>query len=414
MNWTQHHHNHFAGRPVLVTGGAGFIGSHIVEALVQLDAKVTVIDDLSGGDWANLNGFGDNVKQITASILDESAIADAASGCDYIFHQAGLGSVPASVEMPVRYHEVNVMGTIAVLEAARNAKVQRVVYAGSSSAYGNPPSGDSPKVETQAPDPLSPYAVAKLAGEYALKAYSATYGLDTAITRYFNIFGPRQNANSAYAAVIAAFAKALLTNTDAIIYGDGEQSRDFTFVHNAVHANLLAARAQVPLHGAVFNVACAKRITVNQLFTEIANLLGHADAKPIYKPERGRRRQTLTRQYLRRSKNPWLRTPRRSRSRPRPHTRLVQANHHRIVRQSIPRIKTAAIPSGSRLVSLRPPPHPSVSPPREILFTTPSHPESSPGHWLSALSSDQKSPTTASAPMHSPGHTRSTPLRHTL
>jgi nucleoside-diphosphate-sugar epimerase len=274
--------DHFADRRVLVTGGAGFIGSHLIENLVALGADVVAIDDLSGGDWANLSGVGDNVRQITGSILDENAIAEAVAGCDVVFHQAALGSVPRSVNEPLLYHQVNVMGTVSVLEAARAANVRRVVYAASSSAYGDPPNPDAPKVETQCPSPLSPYAASKLAGEHAMRAYANCYDLDTACTRYFNIFGPRQNANSAYAAVIAAFAKALLTGQQPTIFGDGEQSRDFTFVHNVVQANLLAARAEAPLQGEVFNVACGQRVSINQLFDRMAKALGQPDAKPVH------------------------------------------------------------------------------------------------------------------------------------
>ena len=286
VHWPDLHGEHFRGVRCLVTGGAGFIGSHIVEALVGLDADVVALDDLSGGDWANLAGFGQNVEQITASILDPKAIARACDGCRYVFHEAALGSVPASVERPVDYHQVNVMGTVAVLEAARAAGVGRVVYAGSSSAYGDPPDADAAKVETMPPSTLSPYAASKLAGEHAMRAWAHCYALDTAVTRYFNIFGPRQNANSAYAAVIAAFAKALIQGQPPMIFGDGEQSRDFTYVANAVHANLLAARAPTPIGGQTFNVACGRRVTVNQLYDLMAGQLGRADVRPTCKPPR--------------------------------------------------------------------------------------------------------------------------------
>lgn len=288
-DWTRHHGDAFAGRKCLVTGGAGFIGSHLVEALVTLKADVVALDDLSGGSWDNLAGFGDGVTQITGSILDESTVAEACQGVAYVFHQAALGSVPRSIEQPGLYHDVNVIGTLRLLEAARAADVRRVVYAGSSSAYGDPPD-DGPlpgaKVETMPPLPRSPYAAAKLAGEHQMRSWSHSYGLDTAVTRYFNIFGPRQNANSAYAAVIAAFAKALLAGEQAVIFGDGEQSRDFTFVHNAVHANLLAARHPGPLQGEVFNTACGRRVSVNDLFRMMADQLDRPDARPRYEPPR--------------------------------------------------------------------------------------------------------------------------------
>lgn len=285
INWVDIYKDQFKNKRVLITGGAGFIGSHLVETLTTLNANVVVIDDLSGGDWNNLSGFDANVTKIEASILDQSAINKATQGCDYVFHEAALGSVPRSVKEPVLYHEVNVMGTINVLEAAREAGVKRVVYAGSSSAYGDPPV-DGKKIEHMPPLPRSPYAAAKLAAEHAMRAWSHSYGLDTAVTRYFNIFGPRQNPNSAYAAVIAAFAKALLTNSPATIYGDGLTSRDFTFVHNAVHANLCAAIAQQPLQGEVFNVATGMRTNLNELYAAIAKLTDNTDIQPIYEEER--------------------------------------------------------------------------------------------------------------------------------
>ncbi len=286
-HWQELYGNHFAGAKVLVTGGAGFIGSHITEALVRLGAHVVVLDDLSGGDFGNLTTFakaGPPVEAVKGSILDEKILARCTAGCRYVFHQAALGSVPRSVEQPVLYTQVNVMGTLNVLEAARAAKVERVMFAASSSAYGD--SLVLPKVETMAPLPKSPYAANKLADEGLMRAYAGSYGIDTVSLRYFNIFGPRQNANSAYAAVIAAFAKALIAGQRPTIFGDGGQSRDFTFVHNAVHANLLAARSAKRIGGEVINVACGDRITVNQLATRMASLLGHADLQPIYQPER--------------------------------------------------------------------------------------------------------------------------------
>lgn len=266
----------------LVTGGAGFIGSHIVEALTTLGAQVVVIDNLVGGDPANLAPF--NPQFIEGSILDAAALSRAVEGCRYVFHLAALGSVPHSVEKPLDYHEADATGTLRVLHAARAAGVRRVVYSASSSAYGERPG--LPKVETMAPDPRSPYAAAKLAGEAYMTAFSASYGLDTVSLRYFNIFGPRQNPNSAYAAVIAAFAKAILAGKPPTIFGDGEQSRDFTFVHNAVHANLLAAAHARALHGDVLNVACGHRVSLNELAPMMARLLNREDLKPIYAPER--------------------------------------------------------------------------------------------------------------------------------
>ncbi len=232
-----------------------------------------MIDDLSGGDWANLDGFGDGVEQLTASILDAERLGEATAGCRYVFHQAALGSVPRSIEQPERYFDANVLGTVRVLEAARTSGVQRLVFASSSSGYGNP-AGNAARVETNPLMPLSPYAATKASSEFALRAWADSYGLDTVALRYFNIFGPRQNANSAYAAVVAAFAKALDAGVAATIYGDGEQSRDFTYVANAVQANLLAARCSEPIGGAVFNVACGGSISVNSLYAKMAQLFG--------------------------------------------------------------------------------------------------------------------------------------------
>jgi nucleoside-diphosphate-sugar epimerase len=282
-DWRALHGGHFQGTRVLITGGAGFIGSHLAEALNTLGASVVVLDDLNGGNRSNLEGIGP-VKFVEASILDTAALSATTQGCRYVFHQAALGSVPRSVEQPVRYHEVNTTGTLHVLEAARAAGVRRVMFAASSSAYGETPT--LPKVETIPPDPLSPYAANKAACESLCRAYSASYGLDTAPLRYFNIFGPRQSPNNAYAAVIAAFAKSLFAGKHPTIFGDGEQSRDFTFVHNAVHANLLAARNETPISGQVLNVACGVRISVNQLAAAMAQSIGRPDLTPTYQPER--------------------------------------------------------------------------------------------------------------------------------
>jgi len=264
-----------------VTGGAGFIGSHLAEALVRLGATVAVIDDLVGGSRENLRSFP--VEFVHDSILNREALSRCTAGCRYVFHQAALGSVPASVERPRVFNEVNTIGTLNVLEAAREAGAKRVVFAASSSAYGDNP---VPWIETMPPMPKSPYAATKLAGEGLLRAWANSYGLDTASLRYFNIFGPRQNANSAYAAVIAAFAKAMIAGKRPVIYGDGEQSRDFTFVANAVHANLLAARCEKPIRGEVLNVGCAGAVSVNQLAKSMAAAMGRPDLCPAHEPER--------------------------------------------------------------------------------------------------------------------------------
>jgi nucleoside-diphosphate-sugar epimerase len=281
-DWRKLHGDYFKGGRVLITGGAGFIGSHLVEALTGLGASVVVIDDLSGGSRENLAGFA-GVEFVEASILDYPTLLKCTKGCAWVLHQAALGSVPRSVEQPRLYNDVNTTGTLNVLEAAREAKVKRVMFAASSSAYGENP---VPWIENMPVLPRSPYAATKVAGESLFRAYSASYGVDTACLRYFNIFGPRQNANSAYAAVIAAFAKALLKGERPVIFGDGLQSRDFTFVHNAVHANLLAARREKPIGGEVVNVGCGARISVTELAEKMAAAMGRPDLRPVYQPER--------------------------------------------------------------------------------------------------------------------------------
>ncbi len=281
-NWRALHGSYFAGARVLITGGAGFIGSHLAHTLTALGASVVVLDNLIGGHRSNLEG-ATGVEFVEGSILDESMVAGCIRGCRYVFHQAALGSVPASVEQPRFFNEVNTTGTLNVLEAARAAGVARVMFAASSSAYGE---NEVPWVETMPPMPCSPYAATKLAGEGLVRAYSHSYGLDTAALRYFNVFGPRQNANSAYAAVIAAFAKAIVGGKQPLIYGDGEQSRDFTYIDNVVHANLLAARSAKPIKGEVINVGCGGQITVNHLAALVAPILGRPDLKPVHMPER--------------------------------------------------------------------------------------------------------------------------------
>jgi len=287
-DWQQLHGTHFSGSRVLVTGGAGFIGSHLTEALIDLGAEVVVLDDLSGGDVVNFESYkdraGERLRFVEGSILDAGLLNGLVEGCRYVFHQAALGSVPRSVELPVKYHDANATGTLNVLEAARAADVERVMFAASSSAYGD--SEVLPKVETMPVLPRSPYAANKVYAEALMRGYACSYGMDTACLRYFNIFGPRQNANSAYAAVIAAFAKDLLDGEHPTIFGDGEQSRDFTFVDNAVHANLLAARSESKIEGEVMNVACGERVTVNQLAATMAGLYGRPDLTPMHKDER--------------------------------------------------------------------------------------------------------------------------------
>lgn len=287
-DWQAIYKTEFETQHALVTGGAGFIGAHLCEALLTLGAKVTILDDFSGGDPANAQllhqTFGDQLSVIEGSITNPDDVAKAVAGCQLVFHQAAWGSVPRSVEMAEKYHQINTTGTSNVLEASVQAGVRRVMFAASSSAYGN--TETLPKVETMPVRPLSPYAANKVGCEALLRAYASCYELDTASLRYFNIFGPRQNANSVYAAVIAAFAKALHESTQPTIYGDGEQSRDFTFVDNAVHANLLAAVSKRAIGGEVMNVACGQRVTINELWHRMAELWPSDGQQPKYVPTR--------------------------------------------------------------------------------------------------------------------------------
>jgi nucleoside-diphosphate-sugar epimerase len=276
------------GRVCCVTGGAGFIGGHLVDALVSLGARVTIIDDLSNSDAAHIAGLIDlepgQVRFVHASILERAALDEAMEGAELVFHLAALGSVPRSVEDPTRTWLVNATGTMRVLEAAARAKARRLVYSASSSAYGDNPT--LPKVEAQATEPMSPYAAAKLAGESLCRSWSACYGLETACLRYFNIFGPRQAADSAYAAVVPAFIKTLFAGGAPIIFGDGEQTRDFTHVSNAVAANLLAATREQPLRGEVVNIGAGVRTSVNTLAGLLAILCERPGAVVDYRPTR--------------------------------------------------------------------------------------------------------------------------------
>ncbi len=277
-----------AGRSCCVTGGAGFIGGHLVDALVSMGARVAVIDDLSNSDAGHLAELIDlepaRVRLVHASILEIQALDEAVAGCDLVFHLAALGSVPRSVEDPTRTWLVNATGTMRVLEAAHKAGVKRVVYSASSSAYGDNPT--LPKHESQATEPMSPYAAAKLAGESLCRAWAACYGMDTACLRYFNIFGPRQAADSAYAAVVPAFIKALFNGQSPVIFGDGGQTRDFTHVSNAVAANLLAAASETPVHGRVVNIGAGVRTSVSTLAGLLAVLCDRPGIAPDHQPER--------------------------------------------------------------------------------------------------------------------------------
>ncbi len=269
-------------RKFLVTGGAGFIGSHIAEALVARGDRVRVLDNLSTGFLSNLEAIRDRIEFIEGDLVDGEAVRSAVEGIDCIFHEAALASVPRSVEKPLDTNAACVTGTLTLLDAARRAGVRRVVYAGSSSAYGDQP--NSSKRETDLPSPISPYGVAKLAAEYYCQAFTATYGFETVTVRYFNVFGPRQDPNSPYSAVIPLFITAILAGRQPVIYGDGQQSRDFTYVANVVHANLLAADAN-DVAGRVLNVANGRSITLLEMLDALNRLLG-TDVEPIHAPPR--------------------------------------------------------------------------------------------------------------------------------
>jgi nucleoside-diphosphate-sugar epimerase len=266
----------------LVTGGAGFIGSHLTTALVEKGWDVVVLDNLSTGHEANLAHVRDRIEFVKGSITDPAILAEVCKGAQVVFHQAALASVPRSVDDPIESNLHNVDGTLNVLVAARDAGVERLVYAASSSAYGESP--DLPKVEEMPYDPLSPYAVQKYVGELYLKVFAKIYGLSTVGLRYFNVFGPRQDPKSTYAAVIPIFVTKALAGEPPTINGDGSFSRDFTFVENVVHANLCAAAAQDP-GGRTVNVACGDRFSLNELFAKIQEYAG-TDVQPIYGPER--------------------------------------------------------------------------------------------------------------------------------
>ncbi|MFN0056001.1 MAG: SDR family oxidoreductase [Planctomycetales bacterium] len=267
----------------LVTGGAGFIGSHIVERLVSQGHTVRVLDNLSTGSRQNLIGHGNKVELVEGPVQDSATCRRAVQGIEVVFHEAALASVPMSVADPLATHEACVTGTVTLLDACRQNGVRRVVYAGSSSAYGNSPI--MPKLETHLPEVLSPYAAAKLAAELYMESFAATYGLETVRLRYFNVFGPRQDPKSPYSAVIPLFVASLLAGKQPTIYGDGSQSRDFIYVDNVVAANLRAAAAAPAVSGRVYNVACGESLSVNDLLRKICTLLDKPFS-PHYAPPR--------------------------------------------------------------------------------------------------------------------------------
>ena len=268
----------------VVTGAAGFIASHIVRGLLERGYAVRAVDDLSGGlGWSRLDVLGDRVERVRASILAPSAtLAAAFRGAGVVVHHAALISVPESVDRPVDYHAVNATGTLAVLEAARAAGVNRFVYASTSAVYGDGPG--QPKVETMVPDPVSPYAVSKYAGERYVSAYAKLHGMATVSLRYFNVFGQGQNPHSQYGAAIPAIVTRVLRDERPTIYGDGEQTRDFCHVSNVVRANLLAAAAD-HLRGQVVNVGTGRRASVNDIVAA-ANRLAGKRVEPVHAPPR--------------------------------------------------------------------------------------------------------------------------------
>jgi nucleoside-diphosphate-sugar epimerase len=269
-------------RGALVTGGAGFIGSHLADRLLAEGWRVRLLDDFSSGREANVAHLNGHAEVLRGDLRDRMLLARALAGIEVVFHQGAVPSVPRSVAEPERTNDVNVTGTLAVLEASRKAGVRRVVFASSSSAYGDTPV--LPKVESMPPCPLSPYALQKYAGERYCQLFHRLYGLETVALRYFNVYGPRQNPKSEYAAVIPRFATACLAGESPLVFGDGEQTRDFTFVGDAVAANLLAADAQ-RAPGEVMNVAGGRRVSLNELLREIRSLTG-ARVEARYQPAR--------------------------------------------------------------------------------------------------------------------------------
>ncbi len=258
-------------KDILVTGGAGFIGSHLARTLVELGHRVRVLDNLSTGRRENLTPVLSSIELVEADMRDPQVCLRACSGVEFVFHEAAIPSVPKSVDDPQPSHDANVTGTFNLLRAAVQQKVRRFIYAGSSSAYGD--TEESPKHEGIMPRPLSPYAVQKLAGEHYARAFHNCYGLETISLRYFNVFGPDQDPKSEYAAAIPAFVTRMLAGECPTVYGDGSQSRDFTYIDNVVHGNMLAMEADATC-GESVNVACGRAMTINQVISEINRVLG--------------------------------------------------------------------------------------------------------------------------------------------
>lgn len=269
--------------PVLVTGGAGFIGSNLADELIRQGAKVRIIDNFVSGYRENLEEIRGDFDFIQGDLNDDDAVDRAIEDVEIVFHQAALPSVPRSVDNPRETHQACVNGTFNLLVKAKGSGVRRVVYAASSSAYGD--QATLPKVETMNPEPLSPYAAAKLTGEYYCRVFSQVYGLETFSLRYFNVFGPRQDPSSTYSGVISRFIDAFMKGSTPVIYGDGEQTRDFTFVANVVAANLRAAETRTGI-GEVMNVANGEKVSLNRLLETLKTITGKKDVMPEYLPAR--------------------------------------------------------------------------------------------------------------------------------
>ncbi len=267
---------------VLVTGGAGFIGSHLSQALAAKGCRVTVLDNLSSGYLENLEAFRKDIDFVEGDIQDKDLLMQVTRDCDVVFHQAAVVSVTKTVEKPVESTLVNDLGTLSVLEAARQNSVKRVVMASSSAVYGDDP--QLPKVESMRPVPLSPYAVQKLTNELYAGLYFGLYGVQTVCLRYFNVFGPRQDPSSPYSGVISIFMQRAAGGQAPVIYGDGEQTRDFVYVEDVVRANIKAATSE-KAPGEVFNVGTGEKISVNALWSAISGLAG-CDAQPVHEPAR--------------------------------------------------------------------------------------------------------------------------------
>lgn len=270
-------------KKVLVTGGAGFIGSNLADELIAQGAEVAILDNLVTGFRENLDEIKGTFEFIEADLNDSTALKKAINGVEIVFHEAALPSVPRSIDNPLETHQACTDGTFNLLVEAKNAGVRRLIYAASSSAYGDQPT--LPKVETMRPEPLSPYAAAKLTGEYNCGVFSHVYGLETLCLRYFNVFGPRQNPSSAYSGVISRFIDALMKGERPTIYGDGEQSRDFTYIANVVAANIAAANTDKGI-GEVMNVANGERVSLNSLLDSLKTITGNSDIEAEYLPAR--------------------------------------------------------------------------------------------------------------------------------